>query len=749
MKNIILIMLLSIFTSPSPAATPIQENQDREQVTLRGKVTEAKTGEPFAKVKVIVIGSDRSTVTDHNGEFILPDLPPGEIELYITTIGYGLVKKRITLQTSEKNELQIALHQEATPRLDTVTIPAGPFHETETNAASEHSLNKTELQSLSTVLVADPVRAAQALPGVAGNDDFKSEFALRGAGFRRVGFFVDGLSLPENPTHTIYGDDDAGQISILNADTITSVSLFSGVYPSKYGDGTAGMILLETRDGNRIKPSGRIAASLLSSSATFDGPMPGKRGAWLASARKSYLQYLLDVLNEPQDESEGFSIDFTDAQAKAVYDLTPQHQIGINAIIGRSDFDPNDLPRDFGPNEIARSDSRISLIYAHWNYSGGHRFSAQTRFFGLFADFDNANVTGLPLQHGQVRQAGVRSDISATAHAEHRIEAGIYLSFLRGSGMERRYSQPAPITLSNYDRRGNQQGYYLQDTWSSKRFAFALTGGARIDHFELSGETVVTPRAALSFAPWENTTIRLGWGQYSEFPDFGQLFGSRGHANLRAERATNYNLRAEHLINPNTRIVIEAYDREERNLLFSLNESLIQNGRPTFISFPFRNSLRGYARGFEVSLHRRSANRLAGWITYAYSTTRQHEQITGLSFVSDHDQRHTVGAYGSYRFTNTFNLSGQWRHGSGLPMIGFFREGDGRLVVGSERNSVRLPAFSRLDLRASKAFHFKRSKLTLSGEVINVFARDNYRQAGQRREKLLPFLPSIGVAFEF
>jgi hypothetical protein len=749
MKNTILIMLLSIFPSLSPAATPIQENQDRERVTLRGKVTEAKTGEPFAKVKVIVIGSDRSTVTDHKGEFILPDLPPGEIELYITTIGYGLVKKRITLQTGEKNELQIALHQEATPQLDTVTIPSGPFHETETNAASEHTLNKTELQSLSTVLVADPVRAAQALPGVAGNDDFKSEFVLRGAGFRRVGFFIDGLSLPGNPTHTIYGDDDAGQISILNADTITSVSLFSGAYPSKYGDGTAGTIQIETRDGNRIKPSGRIAASLLSSSATFDGPMPGKRGAWLASARKSYLQYLLNALNEPEDEVEGFSIDFTDAQAKAVYDLTPQHQIGVNAIFGRSDFDPSDSRRDFGPNEIVRSNSRISLVYAHWNYSGGQRFSAQTRFFGLFADFDNANVSGLQLQNGQIRQGGVRSDISMMAHAEHRIEAGIYLRLLRGSGTERRYSLPAPITLSNFDRNGNQQGYYLQDTWSSKRFAFALTGGARIDHFELSGETVVTPRAALSFAPWENTTIRLGWGQCSDFPDLGQIFGSRGNANLRAERSTNYNIRAEHLINPQTKIVIEAYDREDRNLLFSLDDSLIQNGQPTFISAPFSNSLRGYARGFEFLLHRRSANRLTGWITYAYSTTRLHDRITGLSFVSDHDQRHTISAYGSYRFTNTFNLSGQWRYGSGLPMAGFFREVDGRLIIGSERNSVRLPAFSRLDLRAGKAFHFRRSKLTLTGEVINVFARDNYRQDGRRREKLLPFLPSVGVAFEF
>ena len=37
------------------------------------------------------------------------------------------------------------------------------------------------------------IRAAQALPGVSTNDDYRSEFFVRGAGFDRVGVYVDGL----------------------------------------------------------------------------------------------------------------------------------------------------------------------------------------------------------------------------------------------------------------------------------------------------------------------------------------------------------------------------------------------------------------------------------------------------------------------------------------------------------------------------------------------------------------------------
>lgn len=663
MTKLFHILAVLFFFAASVVAQTSEVIQGGHQVTLRGRVTDAQTGEPIVKVKIIVIGSEHRATTNESGIFVIQGLSEGEVELYITTVGYGLVKRRVTLKADSETNLPIALNQEAAPLLSAVTITAGAFTDTETNVASEHSLNKPELRALSTVLVADPVRAAQGLPGVVGNDDFRSEFSVRGAGFKRVGFFIDGLLLPENPTHTIFGDDDAGQISILNADTVASVALLSGAYPSKYGDNTAGLLRIETREGNRVKPAGRVAASLLSSSAVFDGPFAGKRGAWLVTARKSYLQYLLGQLSD-EEEDEPFAIDFTDAQAKAVYYLSPRHQVGLTAILGQSDFDSSASRRAFGPNDLLKSKSLISLLYAHWDYTAGPRFSSQTRFFGMYGEFINQNPDELTLLKGESYQWGIRSDISFLARPEHRIETGVYLRSLLGAGSERSYSPPPFRLLADFDRRARQQGYYLQDTWSSQRFRLALTGGARVDHTSLTGETVVTPRAALSFAP-------------------------------------------------------------------------------------LQNSLRGYARGFELSLHRRSANRLTGWLAYSYLKTRFTDEGAGFNFAGDFDQRHTISAYGGYRLTNTLNLSAQWRYGSGLPMVGFFREESGQVALGSERNRVRLPAYSRLDLRINKAFYFKRSKLTLSGEALNALARDNLRQDGRRREKLLPFLPSVGIAFEF
>ncbi|SPE30725.1 hypothetical protein SBA6_1300001 [Candidatus Sulfopaludibacter sp. SbA6] len=92
---------------------------------------------------------------------------------------------------------------------------------------------------------------------------------------------------------------------------------------------------------------------------------------------------------------------------------------------------------------------------------------------------------------------------------------------------------------------------------------------------------------------------------------------------------------------------------------------------------PYRDSLRGYARGVEFFLQRSSANRFTGWISYAYGHTgmRDGGEPAGSNnrFPSDFDQRHTVNLYGGYRLKPTVNLSVRWNYGSGFPIPGFLQ----------------------------------------------------------------------------
>jgi len=273
-----------------------------------------------------------------------------------------------------------------------------------------------------------------------------------------------------------------------------------------------------------------------------------------------------------------------------------------------------------------------------------------------------------------------------------------------------------------------------------------------------------SPRGSFLWSIDKDWKVRAAAGRYYQFPDFEQMFGRLGSPRLRSESASHYNASVERRFGDRTRLLVEAYDREDHRLFFSLSEPRLVSSVPAFTEFPFQNSLHGNARGIEVTLQRRSANKLTGWVSYAYSRTKLTDPQTGLTFVSDTDQRHTVNVYGSYRFNETWNLSSEWRYGSGEPVPGFYRQEGTQVGTGyflsSARNTTRLPAYSRVDFRVNKAFLFKNWKLTLNGAVINETNRNNLRYAGFDRysfdghvfgqlDRVLPILPSAGVVVEF
>ena len=117
------------------------------------------------------------------------------------------------------------------------------------------------------------------------------------------------------------------------------------------------------------------------------------------------------------------------------------------------------------------------------------------------------------------------------------------------------------------------------------------------------------------------------------------------------------------------------------------------------------NSVRGWARGFQVFVQRRAANNLNGWVAYAYGRTYARDGVTGSAFDADYDQRHSVRVYGSYRLKPTINLSGKWIWATGLPVRGFFAQASPEeAVLSTQRNQLRLPAYRRVDFGINKAF---------------------------------------------
>ena len=67
----------------------------------------------------------------------------------------------------------------------------------------------------------------------------------------------------------------------------------------------------------------------------------------------------------------------------------------------------------------------------------------------------------------------------------------------------------------------------LRGCWTGTRGSrAALTYGLRFDRSDITGQNIWMPRAAATLGVGPGTRLSLGFGQYSQFPDFQQFFGA-------------------------------------------------------------------------------------------------------------------------------------------------------------------------------------------------------------------------------
>jgi len=292
-----------------------------------------------------------------------------------------------------------------------------------------------------------------------------------------------------------------------------------------------------------------------------------------------------------------------------------------------------------------------------------------------------------------------------------------------------------------------------------------LTAGIREDEHSASSVAVTSPYASISLTPLTKTRLQFDWGQYAQYPELNQFFSTFVHAPLLPQRATHFEATIEQRLDDRTRLRLEFYDRQDRDLLARplLDPRLLITGAVfnAVPNAPLLNSQRGYARGVQIFLQRRSANGFTGWVSYAYGHNEVSDGVLNLKFPSDFDQRHTFNAYVSRRLRPTVNVSMKFTYGTGMPLPGFYRLENNVYFLSATRNAVRAPSYQRTDLRMNKAWVHKKTTTTLFAEIVNLTNHHNkdfdspgpYDPVTTRTFpsffSMFPILPSAGMAFEF
>jgi outer membrane cobalamin receptor len=741
-----------------PAIAQSGAARAEETGSITGRVVDARTGAGLGKVLVLVEDGGPSTRTDDSGAFQLPRVEAGPRRLYVSVVGYILVRRDVQVERGAALTVTIPLSEGTGTYTESVTVTADRFRPAEPAVAAQQVLGSADIQNLRGVLADDPLRAVQVLPGVATGDDLRSEFSVRGSQFSHMNVTVEGFSTPFL-LHTVRAVEDSsasGSVAMINSDVLEDLTLLNGGYAQRYGDRTGAEVDFRLREGSRERRLARVAVSGTSASLVLEGPIGGvRRGSWLLSARQSYLDLLLDHLYE---EGEGVNFGFSDVQAKFVFDVTPAQHAELTLIAGRSKVE--ERRQDLDPSDFFTGRNASGIAVGTWRYTRP-RSILTGRFLASLNRFTNQATDFTILDDGHDVQGAGRLDASITAAAGLQIDAGAQAEWTDEARLRQRFTQGRYRVVNDFGGRATRTGGFAQLRWTAG--PLTLVPGARADHWGLTGETTASPWLQGDWKLAPSMSIRGGAGVYRQYPDFDQVIGDLGQPDARAQRATQFDLGFEQRLGPSMRWQVTLYDREEEGFFRRPGaETRLVLGRVVrgSTSAPYRASLDGYARGVELLVQRKSTSGISGWFSYSFGRNRFSDRLTRESYWGDLDQRHTLNLYVFYRISDRTSVSAKLRAGSNVPAPGYYTQMGDDYFVSSSRNDVRLPIYSRVDLRGNRTFNWSRKRLTLFGEIMNVLNRDNVRfnppgvntstgRVSGLFETMIPIVPSAGILIEF
>ena len=742
---------------------------------IKGKITNVVGGEPLGRVQVLVSETKTAAVTSDAGEFSISNLEPGAYTLRVNAVGYRLATIPFTLvSTADVKDFAITLVPDNFRHTDKVEVRADVFQIADSPATNEMTLTSSEIREASTVFADDPFRAVQTLPGVAaeGNNEFFAEFSVMGAPFSNIGIYVDDVLVP-NPFHEIGNFSEGASLGVLTSEVVDEVKLLPAAYPEKFGDGQGAALDVHTREGSRGAPLFRISAGIAATEILGEGGLGrSQRGSWLASARKSCINYL--VQGRVGDAAD---VGFEDADLRLSYDLTRHQNVSLFATDGHTNMRMNDTA-SLANVQYASGESDFTFARAGWDWTVNPRLLVNAHAAYIREPdqlFNNQNLLLTKTDHrewaggGGVSWAWATNQVFQAGWTERQLRDSLFQAGVTNSGSLQLYSSAGT---------GLRHSAFVQQAASLAQGRVHLVGSLRWDRFLDYLPQRFSPQISLALRATRSTELQFGAARYSQFSD-SAIGPPAGVCNIEGglpPKSEHYSAAVEQRLSDNTRVRVEAFQRKAFYSFGAIAPGL-QNVQPCPVLQPVPGGTyeREYSHGVQLLLQRRSANRLSGWIGYTLLKAQQRQyQIgvpyppyalffdSGFYYSTLEDQRHTLNVFAMYRLRPSLNLSGKFLYGSGFPIpSGTFVElGNGQFLA-TGINNERLGTYARLDLRTDKDWAFQKWKLTLYGEVLNVTNHYNGRFAyesgidpasGRALVKTLqglPVTPTIGLVFQF
>ena len=738
---------------------------DAQNGAFIGAVKDKYTQEALAAAIVTVDGTSLGAQTDTAGNFRITGIQPGSYDITVQLIGYKPAKLfNVLASNGNANVLNIEL--EKASELKEVTVKTYTYGKKAETPLSTQSLTAEEIKSNPGGNY-DISKVIQALPGVGGTSGgaARNDLIIRGGAPNENVYYLDGVEVPQINHFSTQGASGGPQ-GILNVSFIQDVTLSTSSFAAKYDNALSSVLQFKMKEGNPDKLQSNLRLSSTEVAATFEGPI-NKNTTFLASARRSYLQYFFQAIDLP------IRPNFWDFQYKVTHkinDKTTLTAIGLGAI----DEFSFAVPKQSTPEKeyIIRSLPTIN----QWNYTVGftlkhlvkHGFYTVTASRNMFnnqldkfedADFGNESKRTFKSKSQEienklrleVNKVNKGWKISYGVSAQYVKYNNDLFSIVRKDIYDTLGNLVQPRIAINYNAAIDFFKYGLYGSVNRKVLndKLSLTLGIRTDMNAYTKDgnnplNALSPRVAASYAISNKFNINASVGRYAKTPIYTILgykdsLGRFVNTNNKYILCDHYVAGVEYLPTSSLRITAEGFYKQYHNYPVSVRDGIsIANEGAGFGAIgneATSGTGEGRAYGFELFIQKKLVKNL--FVTASYTLFKS--EFTGLNgkYVSSTwDTRHLASLIAGYKLKKGWELGLKYRLSGGTPYTPYDMTASqlNYLSLGvpvadySRVNSERLPVFNQVDIRIDKKFNFRRSSLDLYFDMQNATLAKNVNQ---------------------
>lgn len=712
----------------------------QEHGVITGLVIDHDSQKPIGDAEVTVIELDSSVTSGNYGKFEFNNIPLGTYQLKTSKVGYeAVVKTDIVVLSARPTNVRIELLPKSY-RTDTIDVEARYFQKLSDQNTSSYNLDFEEVRR-APGSVEDVSRMVQNLPGVSSGNDQRNDLIVRGGSPSENYTSIDGIEVP-NINHYPSQGSSSGPIGMINVKFISDVNFSSGGFPARYGDKLSSVLDIKFREGSREKFLSDINLSTAGFGGVFEGPMFDKKGSFLFSARRSYLNLIKGAIRIAAVPN------YWDFNLKSVYNINKNNRLTFIGIGGIDEISfEGDASKISDDNPYGNAHGNQQEFTAGFNlktlFRKGYLQTVLSNSSSFYYYTDNDLKTNDLVfdYHSHESEFNLNSELFYRVSSISSLTVGAGGKFiLFKNDMYLRadtsaFGDPLPAYSVNLKENFGKAFSFVQYTFKLFRDKVIFNSGLRYDYFSgINRGNAFSPRFGLTYNITSTTAFNVSTGIFAQTPEYMWVTSDPSNKNLKYIKAYHYVAGLEHLFTEDLKFSVEAYYKTYSDYpvsfyipTFILVNSGTENG-PNFVGEAVSAGY-GYVKGIDFSLQKKlTGSGIYGMLNYSLEKS-EFTALAGGPKPGSFDYRHNLNLIAGYQLSNDWLIGVKYRYTTGRPYTPYDVQQSTILRRGvyqvDKFNEARYKDYSRMDIRVDKKWNFSHLSIVSYVELQNVFNTSN------------------------